>query len=316
MRVESIQTVAVLGLGTMGHGIAQTFAATGYRVRCYDELASARDGLPDRIRANLQQMAEAGLGDEGSLKETLGRITVFEDESETVRPAEFVTESVREDLGVKQELFARIESIVSPETILASNTSTYPMTEVAARTRRPERAVNTHWFNPPYIVPLVEIIPGRKTSEETTGTVLELMTKIGKTAVRLNMELPGFLVNRIQVAMIREVWDLMERGVASPEDIDRAVQASLGFRLAAIGPLEVCDFGGLDVWSRVYESLVQEIRSDRKLHSRMGELIEADRYGVKTGSGIYDYTPESAEAKRKERDRRFLALAKLLYSSA
>ncbi len=312
MNAESIETVAVLGLGTMGHGIAQTFAAAGCRVRCYDRLASARDTLAGRIRANLGKMVEAGLGDEESLRQTLARIDVFEAESSAVDGAEFVTEAVAEDLQVKRDLFARIEPAVRPQTILASNSSSFPITQIATGMRRPGRAILTHWFNPPHIVPVVEVVPGKKTADPTTRTTVELLDRIGKLPIWLKQEIPGFLVNRVQMAMYREIWDLLDRGIADADEIDRAIRGSMGFRLAAVGPLAINDFAGLDVTCRVYGNLVPDMRGDAQLPPALSKLVDEGHFGVKTGKGIYDYTPQSIEQKRAERDRRYLALIKLM----
>ena len=314
MTAHSIDRVTVLGLGMMGHGIAQSFAAAGCTVRCFDELPSARETLSHRVRTNLQQLNQAGLIDSGAIDSTLERLTVLESEAEAIRDAQFVAEVVREDLGLKQELFARVESSVSPQCVLASNTSTFPMTQIAARLERPERAVNTHWFNPPHIVPVVEVVPGEKTSEETIQTTLALLDRIGKLPVLLNLELTGFLVNRVQTAMMREVLDLMERGVASPEDIDRAIRGSMGLRLAAFGPLQVWDFAGLDVCAPVYEHLAADVRSDRKLPSGVKKIVENGHFGFKTGKGIYEYPPEARKETLAERNRRYLSLLKLFSS--
>ena len=322
MSAEAIETAAVLGLGTMGHGIAQAFAAAGCRVRCYDREAEARDTLAGRIRANLQQMAEAGVGGVGGVgpvqpvERTLRRIEVFETESSAVDGAEYVTEAVAEDLALKQDLFSRIEPLVGPHAILASNSSSFPITEIAVGMERPERAILTHWFNPPHIVPVVEVVPGKRTSDSTTEATLTLLARVGKTPVRLNQEIPGFLVNRVQVAMYREIWDLLDRGIADPDQIDRAIRGSMGFRLAAIGPLAVNDFAGLDVTCRVYQNLITDMRRDTELPSRVKRLLDEGRFGVKTGAGIYDYTPQSIELERAERDRRYLALVKLLTEEA
>lgn len=312
MKAESIELVAVVGLGTMGHGIAQCLAAAGCRVRCYDRQAAARDTLAARVRANLEQMVEAGIGDGESVRRTLERIELCPSESSAVDGAQFVTEAVAEDLELKQEMFARIELQVPPETILASNSSSFPITQIATAMRHPQRAVLTHWFNPPHIVPVVEVVPGKRTDQPTTRTAVELLKRIGKLPVKLNQEIPGFLVNRVQVAMYREIWDLLQRGIAEAEEIDRAVRGSMGFRLAAIGPLAVNDFAGLDVTCSVYRNLVTDMRCDKELHSVMKRLLEEGRFGVKTGGGIYDYTPESIQEKQAERDRRYLALLKLM----
>lgn len=316
MNANLIDRVAVLGLGTMGHGIAQVLAAAGCTVRGYDEVLAARDSTLTRIRGNLKQMAEAGIVAWSDIDSIVNRVVVCDSEQKAVEQAQFVIEAVREHLPTKQELFARIEPWVPAETILASNTSTFTITRIAERMNDPERAVIAHWFNPPHIVPVVEVVPGKKTSEQTMQTTLAFMTRAGKVAVRLNQELPGFIVNRVQAAMIREVWSLFDRGVASAEDIDRAVQGSLGFRLAAIGPLQVCDFGGLDIWRRVYEELVVDIKSDTTLPERIRKIMDAGHLGVKSGRGIYKYSPQAVEEKRTMRDERFLALIKLFYSAS
>jgi 3-hydroxyacyl-CoA dehydrogenase len=310
--MESIKRAAVLGLGTMGHGIAQTMALAGCEVRGYDASPDARDSLRNRVRANLEQMLAVGLVEEDAVADAVGRVTVCDNEAEALAGAEFVTEAVVEDLAVKQELFERIESAVEPKSILASNTSSYPMTDISTRMQHPERALVTHWFNPPHIIPVVEVVPGEKTSDEITQTTYNFLDRIGKTPVRLNQELPGFLVNRVQVAMFREVLDLLDRKVASPEEIDRAIRGSAGMRLAALGPLAIIDYAGLDVTSRVYQNLVPHLRSNHDLPLRIGELVEQGHYGAKTGEGVFEYPPESIEQQVADRNRLYLELVKLM----
>ncbi len=312
MTIDSIQHVSVIGLGTMGHGIAQSFALAGCEVRCYDEQPSARKSLLSRIRANLRQMCDAGVIASESIEPALERISVSDSLGDTVKDAQFVTEAVREDLTVKQALFTQLESLVAPKTILASNSSSYPITRTAAQMHRPERAIVTHWFNPPHIVPLVEVVPGDRTSDETAQVTYQLLQHIGKRPVRLSKEVPGFLVNRVQIAMFREIWDLLERGVASAEEIDAAIRFSMGFRLAAIGPLAVNDFAGLDVTGRVYENLITDLRSDTELPVVIRQLIDNSQFGTKTGSGIFNYTPQSIAEQQRERDRRYLTLIRLM----
>lgn len=314
--MKSIQNVAVIGLGTMGHGIAQAYAAAGLRVYAFDEVAAARTSLHARVRQNLQQFVRAGLATKRSVEPTLKRIVVCDTLEAAVREAQFVTETVREDLKTKQELLAKLEGMVGPQTILASNSSTFPISASGARLRRPGRAIVTHWFNPPHIVPTVEVVPGRRTSAATTRAALALLTRVGKQAIHLRKEVPGFLVNRIQIAMTREVWSMLDEGVASVDDIDRAIRGSLGFRLAAIGPLEVADFGGLDIHARVFNNLAPEICSGTRLSPTVAKLVKAGHFGAKTGRGFYSYAPRELEARRTRRDRRFLALLKLLHARA
>jgi len=313
MNAGSIDRVAVLGLGTMGHAIAQVFAVAGCRVACYDSQEAARQTLVIRVEANLKEMIAADLLDERTARQTLARLYLCDHEQTALTDAQFVTEAIAEDLDAKQSLLARVEASISPQTIVASNSSTFPISQSAARMSRPQRAIVTHWFNPPHIVPTVEVVPGSETAPETVETSMALLERLGKSAVLLHQEIPGFLVNRVQMAMIREVWDLLERGIATPNDIDRAIRGSLGFRLAAIGPLEVCDFGGLDVWARVYRNLAPEIRSDADLPQVIERLVSRGHYGVKSGQGVFAYGGGEIEAKRRERDRRFLELARLFY---
>ena len=309
-----IQRVAVIGLGTMGHGIAQSFAAAGCVVSGFDDFAPARASLHNRIRANLGEFARLGLIADSEIEPILSRITVAGSEADAVCDAELVTEAIVEDLPAKQALFARLEAFVAADTILASNSSTFPISQSGAHLRKPDRAVVTHWFNPPHIVPTVEVVGGPHTSDETIETSLALLLRAGKLAIRINQELPGFLVNRVQVAVQREVWDLLDRGIASAEDIDAAIRGSMGFRLAALGPLMIHDFGGLDIQTAVFRNLAPEIASGTDVPATVQQTVDDGNLGFKTGKGFYDYPPENAESIRSERDQRYLQLLKLFHS--
>jgi len=312
MNIDSVTTIAVLGLGTMGHGIAESFALAGLSVRCYDAQPSGRASLSDRVQMNLEHKVEAGILNPEEVPAVLARLLPCPTEAETVGSAQFIAEAVAEDLGVKQDLFARLEDLVTPEAILASNSSSFPITAIAARMRRPERAILCHWFNPPPLIPVVEVAPGRLTAEETTCLCMELLQRIGKTPVRINQEVPGLVVNRVQMALRREIFDLLERGVASAADIDRAIRGSMGLRLAAMGPFQVLDFAGLDVSCRVYENLAPDLRSDAELPGCIRDMLAQGHFGIKTGQGFFSYTAASARDKQARRDRLYLALAKLL----
>jgi 3-hydroxybutyryl-CoA dehydrogenase len=311
---HEIKRVAVVGLGTMGHGIAQTFAVGGYQVRGYDRTETVRGAVLQRIKNNLQAAAAAGLCDPQTIEPTLQRITITPDEHQAVEGAQFVIEAVREDMAVKQELFARIEQTVSPQTILATNTSSLRVTPMTAHLRHRDRVVVAHWFNPPHIVPVVEVVPAETTTDQTMQTTMDLLRSAGKRPVRLRRDIPGFLVNRVQMALIREVWALWSDQVADAADLDEAVMGSMGFRLAGCGPLQIADFGGLDIWSKVFANLAPEIASGAQVPPAIEKLVAQGHYGAKTGKGIYEDTPESLAAKTAERDRRFLALAKLFYT--
>jgi 3-hydroxyacyl-CoA dehydrogenase len=305
--------VAVIGLGTMGHGIAQAFAAAGFTVRCFDEAPVARQSLRQRVAGNLGHQSTAGLIDPGDIPAILERLVPCDSEAEALKGVSFVTEAVREDLAAKQELLARLETLTDADTILASNSSSYPISQSGERLRDPERAVVTHWFNPPHIIPVVEVVPGQRTAAATTQAACELLARIGKTPIRLEREVPGFLVNRVQIALMREVFDLLERGIATAEEIDAALQGSMGLRLAALGPLRIIDFAGLDITGKVYQNLVTDLRSDCELPAKVQALVDAGHFGAKSGQGFFSYTAASLAAMQAERDRRYLELLKLLH---
>ena len=312
MQLDQIRQIAVIGLGRMGHGIAQSFATAGFQVRGFDVDSDACKSAHLRIRRNLDELVANDMLGSEDVEPILGRFVVTDTEAAAAADAEFVVEAIAEQRTAKQEFFARIEDAVPDTTIIASNSSTFTISESGVNMRRPQRAVVTHWFNPPHIVPTVEVVPGPETTEEITATTVALHRKIGKLAVRINGEIPGFLVNRVQCAMIREVWDLYERGVASREDIDAAIRGSIGFRLAVCGPLAICDFGGLDIWSTVYRGLAPDLRKDAVVPESIQNLVDAGHCGTRTGRGFHDYDPETIDNVSTRRDAAMLKLAKLV----
>jgi len=315
MKVEQIKKIAVVGAGLMGHGIAQAFAQGGFPVNVTDASESILAVVKNKIRSNLVTLAEEEFISESEVEQILDRISIVKSLDQTVRDADFVTEVIFEDLEAKQNIFKEMERFCSPESILASNTSSFPMTQIYALMQRPERAIVTHWMNPPYLVPLVEVVPGEKTSEETYDTAYKLLRKIKKVPVRVQKEIIGFLINRIQTAMNREAYYLLEMGAASAEDIDLAVVTSLGFRLATLGPLKIRDLAGLGVTCKVDETLLNKINSSQVVSKLLKEKVARGELGVKTGKGFFEYTPESIEAIIKERDRQFVHRLKQLYRS-
>lgn len=315
MKVGQIKKIAVVGAGLMGHSIAQAFAQEGFPVNVTDAFESALAVAKNSIRSNLVTLVEEKFMSESELEQTLGRIAIVKDLAQAVRDADFVTEAIFEDLEAKQNIFKEMERFCAPDTILASNTSSFRMTDISSLMTRPERAITTHWFNPPHLVPLVEIVLGEKTSEETCQTAHDFLVKIKKVPVRVRKEIPGFLINRIQAAMNREVYSLSEMGIASAEDIDLAVVASLGFRLASLGPLRIRDLAGLGVTCKVEGELLKEINSSTEAPKILRDKVTRGELGTKTGKGFFEYTPESVEAIIKKRDRQFIRRLKELYRS-
>ncbi|MBA63204.1 MAG: hypothetical protein CMJ76_12675 [Planctomycetaceae bacterium] len=309
------ENITIVGLGTMGHGIAQTIALAGGNVRAFDSDNAHIDQLHKRISDNLSVMMEAEAIAEVSVSEVLDRITCFESQAAALDQADFVIEAIAENLHVKQEFFASCEACVAPEVVMASNTSSFPVTAISQGLQYPSRVINTHWFNPPHVIPVVEVIPGTKTNLDTIERTTKFLKELGKHPVRIHQELPGFVLNRLQVALFREMLDLVGRGVISAEDLDIAVRGSLGLRWAAVGPMRVGDFGGWDILTKVYEVLASEIRSDIQLPDVLVRMQAEGKLGLKTGQGFFEFPEDDQQRVIADKDRKFMAWAKVLRES-
>jgi len=317
MKLQEIHDITVLGAGIMGHGIAQSFLMGGYPVSLYDIQESILETAKSHIEKNLGLFYESDLIGKKDIDLSLRRLSTTTDLKLAVEGSDFIVEAAPEDLGLKQRLFEQVESFCGGNTIIATNTSSLTLKGIGARVKNRDRLVATHWFNPPHIVPTVEVVKGEQTGDETMETTYQLLEKIKKMPVKINQELPGFLVNRIQLAMVREVFDLYEKGVASAADIDKAVKGSFGFRLASIGPLLTADLGGLELWLRVFENLVPQIQSSTDPPKALQRLVSQGHFGIKTGKGFYDYAVDFSKAELdgaiKKRDQEFLNRLKNLY---
>jgi 3-hydroxybutyryl-CoA dehydrogenase len=289
----------------------------GYAVMLYDIGDSILETAINHIKNNLELFAQYDLIGKDEIQPARERLNTTTNLKLAVAEADFIVEAAPEDLELKQELFERVESFCKKDAILASNTSSLTLKDIGVRVKNKERLVTTHWFNPPHIVPTVEVVKCEWTTDETHDTAYQLMEKIKKVPVKINRELPGFLVNRIQMALAREVLDLCEKGVASPQDIDRAIKGSIGFRLASIGPLLTMDLGGLRLWLTVLENLLPEIESSQDAPAVIKRLTSEGHDGVKSGKGFYDYavdfTEDDLDQAIKKRDREFLMRLKQLY---
>ncbi len=317
MKLEDIKNITVLGSGIMGHGIAQSFLMGGYEVVLFDIsepiLATARA----HVKKNLELFFKSDIIKEEEIEACMGKLSTTTDLEKAVCEADFIVEAVPEDLNLKQGLFEKIESFCSSTAIIASNTSSLTLKEIGERVKHKSRLVVTHWFNPPHIVPTVEVVKTEDTSDETADVAYALMEKIKKSPVLVNWEIPGFIVNRIQIAMVREVLNLYKMGVASAADIDRAVKGSMGFRLASIGPLLTIDLGGVKLWRSVCANLLPQIESATTTPASLEDLIAEGHDGIKSGKGFYDYSVDFSEDDLdkvvKQRDQEFLNRLKNLY---
>ncbi|HSB04997.1 MAG TPA: 3-hydroxyacyl-CoA dehydrogenase family protein [Thermodesulfobacteriota bacterium] len=313
MNLSTIKKVSVIGSGIMGHGIGQTFALGGYEVTLNDISDELLNKARQQIRKNLDTFIEFGITTNEAAKEAYTRIGTATSLKEAVRDSDFVVEALPEVMDLKKRVFRELDELCPPHTIIASNTSGLSLTEMASGIKRQDKAVIAHWWNPPHIIPVVEIVKGRFTADETVNLTYQLLLDIGKRPVRILKEVPGFLGNRLQFALYREALACLKEGVASAEDIDLAVKGTFGFRLPTIGPLETSDFGGLDTFLSISEYLFKEIDCSTESPDILKEKVKIGKLGVKTGEGFYAYPGEKAQEKIKERDRQFLQRLKCLY---
>jgi 3-hydroxybutyryl-CoA dehydrogenase len=313
---QDIKAVAVVGAGCMGLGIAQVLAQAGYQVSMHDTDGSVLDDALTRIRRNLNALCQRGLENSNAVDGILSRIAPTVDLAEAVRHADFVTESIPERLEMKQELFAALEELAPPRAILASNTSMLMISEIGEGVRSKHRLVITHWFNPPHLIPVVEVVRGLHTSAETVENTVQLLQRAGKVPIRVMKEVPGHLINRIQFAIFREAIGLMQDGVATPEDIDRAISGSLGLRFAIVGPLKSIDLTGIDkFW--LMRDIYRQLDSSSEPQQIIREKIEAGHVGRTAGKGFFDYDPQTLGCEEEdERDDRIMSLLRVLYPKA
>jgi 3-hydroxybutyryl-CoA dehydrogenase len=282
----------------MGHGVAYLFAAAGHEVALFEPAAAVRESIPARLKS----IADL-LGDD---PRHIERISLHDDMAAAMKDAGFVVEAAPEKLDLKQRIFAELEALVSPETILASNSSALPSTEIGRNLARRERVVGTHFWNPPHLVPLVEVVQAEQTSAATIAKTMELLRDAGKKPVHVRRDIPGFIGNRLQHALKREAIALLADGVADAETIDTVVKDGFGARLAVLGPLEQSDLVGLDLTLDIHSTLLEHLDRTPGPHPLLRSRVAEGKLGMKSGEGFRRWTPEEAEAVR-ERLRRFLA---------
>jgi 3-hydroxybutyryl-CoA dehydrogenase len=315
MNLSDVRNISVMGSGIMGHGIGQTFALGGYEVTLNDLNDELLNKAVLQIKKNLETFVEFGITTSEAAQKALSRIRIETDSRSAVEHADIVVEALPEVMDLKKRVFKDLDDACPPHALIASNTSGLSLTEMASEMKRhrQSQAVIAHWWNPPHIIPGVEIVRGRYTSDQTVDLVFRLLTAIGKKPVKLLKEAPGFLGNRMQFALYREALACLRDGIASAEDIDLAVKGTFGFRLPTIGPLEASDLGGLDTFLYISEYLFKEIDRSTEAPEILRQKVKAGKLGVKAGEGFYPYPGEKAQEKIKERDRQFLQRLKCLY---
>jgi 3-hydroxybutyryl-CoA dehydrogenase len=301
--------VACVGAGTMGAGIALAFALGGSAATVVARRRSTLDAARRRIEASAGLLARAGRVPEADREALLGRITGTTDLEGADLGVDLVVEAIAEDVAVKRRLYQAIEPRLGPSTILGTCTSSLPLAGLAAGLGRPGQFIGYHWFNPPELIGLVEIVPAAQTAAQVTDRVEEFSLAIGKQPVRVAADVPGFLANRLQYALIREAYHLVAAGVCTPADVDRVVTAGLGPRWAAIGPFMSMDLAGLDVHCAVAEQLFPQLSRDTAVPPMLTALTDAGSFGAKVGRGLLGrYDEQQVRSVVELRARVLLAL--------
>jgi len=283
--------IAVIGAGLMGHGIAQIFAAAGHKVALYDPDAKILGSANDRIAAIFKLLEQDAAG--------IANVSFHADFAAAVEDADFVFEAGPEKLEVKRAIFKNLGAQTKPGAILCTNTSAIPIGQIGAEVADKSRVVGTHYWNPPHLVPLVEVVQAKDTSLATVEKTLALLRAVGKIAVHVRRDIPGFIGNRLQHALKREAIALVAAGVCDAETLDNVVKEGFGARMAVLGPLEQSDLVGVNLTLDIHKTLIADLDRTPGPHPLLVEKVAKGELGMATGKGFRDWTPEQAAATRK-----------------
>lgn len=284
------EKIAVIGAGLMGHGIAQVFAVAGHSVKVFDAHKPALDSLRSRIAKNLVDLELPAGAEE--------RVSGHADLAEVVGDADIVIEAAPEKLALKRSIFADLGKHAPTNAILASNTSVIPITEIVGDLDTAHRILGTHWWNPPFLVPLVEVVGTARTSPDVISLMIDLLASVGKTPVRIKRDVAGFVGNRLQHALWREAIAIVAEGIADAETVDTVVKASFGRRLAVLGPLENADLVGTDLTLDIHNVVLKHLNRDPDPSHYLEGLVKTGRLGMKSGEGFRSWTDQESQELR------------------
>lgn len=303
-----IEKIAVIGAGTMGHSVANHFAIYGYPVAMYMRNPAKVEGTLKAMRNELDFLASEDMLRGQTTDTVLANVTIVHTLREAVAEADYILECLAEDLPVKQELFDELDGYAKPEAVFASNTSSLSFSAMTEKLDGLRKAYTmlSHWYNPGHIMPIVELSYFGNMAQEVYDEVKDLYEKVEKVPVKVLKDVPGLVANRIQQAVAREVFSLMEMGVAEPEDIDKALKFGPAFRYATTGQLEVADFGGLDVWCIVGDNLLAVMNNSTSANPILRKKVEEGKLGFKTGEGFFQYPEDKKAEMQNEFNRRLI----------
>ena len=303
--------VVIAGAGVMGASLAQVYAAAKWEVVLYDVIAAGLDKGKHLVDLNQETLIEEGIITEEDSKKTRSLIC-YTLEKDCFKTCDLIVECIVERMDVKKSFWAEVSALAPTDALLATNTSGLHITEIAEAVQNPERFMGQHWLNPPHLLPLCEIIAGDRTSPECVNDMRKLVQDLGKNPVVVK-DIEGFIINRIQFAVLREALYIVERGAATFEDVDTVLKAGMGLRYAALGPFGVTDFGGLDTFEHINSYLNADLCDAKEGSRLLQEMVAEGKLGVKSGAGFYDYSGDKADKAIRERDKLFIELAKVLY---
>lgn len=303
-----MKKIAVLGSGTMGHGIAESFAMSGHQVNLYDINNEILQKNKERIKVELEVLFEEDYIEADVIEKTLSNISLFADLKAAVEDRDYVIEVIPEVLSLKQDTFEKLDLFCPKHTILASNTSSFKLLDIIAKVseERKSRCAINHWFNPGHIIPVVELSDFGNTSKEVYDEIYEMYLKMGKKPARVLKDVPGLIANRLQQAIMREVFSLIEKEVANSEDIDNVLKFGPGFRYPIVGPLEIVDFGGVDIWYTEAGNLLPDMDNSLKPNNMLKEKMDMRELGIKTGKGFYDYSNADIQELLRQYNRKLI----------
>jgi 5-formyl-3-hydroxy-2-methylpyridine 4-carboxylic acid 5-dehydrogenase len=304
--------VAVIGSGTMGPGMAATFARNGFETTLFDIKPEQLDKAKGAVDFVYTTLTNGGFMTAEEADAGRGRLTYTNDLASALSGAEFVVETVPERKDIKQQVFQEIEALVGDDVIIASNTSGIPISDIASVTKSPGRVVGMHWSNPPHLIPVIEVIRGAQTSDATANSTVEMVKAIGMVPAIVDKDIAGFVENRILYAIMREALHLLDEGVASAEAIDTITKWGIGYKLAVIGPLELLDVAGLDIYNSVASYLNADLNASSDISPTVTSKVAEGKLGMKTQGGLFEYTPEKIQQLQQQRGRKLVATRKAL----
>ncbi|MEA5082941.1 MAG: 3-hydroxyacyl-CoA dehydrogenase family protein [Lachnospiraceae bacterium] len=309
--MREVKKIVIAGAGTMGISLVQIFAKFDFAVTLYNRSQPSLEKAKKLIDINQQGLILQGMTTAEKSAEAVNKIE-FTCNKDCFKDADYVIENIVENMDAKHDFWREISSIAPKDAVLTTNTSGMSITSIAEAVERPERFACMHFWNPPHLVPLVEIIKGEKTCDEAVKVIYYVTEKVNMKPVVLQKEIQGFIGNRLQFAVLREAMHIVESGVATYQDVDKAMRFGLGFRYACIGPFETADLGGLDTFANITSYLFKDL-SNAQDSVALKELVADGNLGVKTGKGFYDYSDGKDEQAIRNRDESFIKLYKSLY---